>query len=287
MERNNKKVGIGGMRLNDIVDTLKSKGTIYIIRFIGMVCLFWIIFGRVLGIDEHLESFFEINLIKLLPITIWIIIEIVDRVPSIVEKSLTAEYKLKSPKSEKIKEEIKERFKNSRKIRIFSYTGETLDDYLGWHDVRDRDKEAEIQLLCRNWNIERKDQDEHNRNNEGVVSGKKKKWNKAKMIKTKAEEFKEKFASTRIKFDQRFYDTPPFYKGYIFNDKELYVGEYEWLKDPPTGGSQYKGSGSPLTYYSDDTELGKNKIMIVLSRFEHLWKNGKTYGEVEAEETNG
>ena len=270
------------MRLDDISDTFKYRGSIWVIRCIGIVCLFWIVFGSVLGIDKYVESFFTIDLlIKLLPIGLWAIIEIVNRVPSTVEKSLTAEYKLKSVKSKKIKEEIEEKFKNSRKIRVFAYTAETLGDYLEWHDVRYMDKEVEIQLLCRNWNVERKDQEEYNKKNRQVISGEKRPWYKADVIKAIAYQFKGKFAGTKVKLNQRFYDFPPFYEGYIFDDKEAYIGEYEWLKDPPEGGSQYKRYGGPLTYYSDETELGKKRIRVIISRFEHLWENSKTCNQVE------
>lgn len=247
--------------------------------------LVWI--GRVLGILGVLSIFlhyFRLNLWNFLNIEppelvisisllfFWFSIEIINKIPELIEKLLKAEYKLKNPKFKEVRREIEEKFNNSKKIKIFSYTGETLDDYLSYGFVHDNMLNGlEVQLLCRNRESERIDQEIYNNSNSQVVNRKKRPWNKVDIIQNRATHFRDLCANTRVKLKQKFYDFPPIYQGYIFDDKEAYIGEYEWQEDPNEGGSQYKGSGRPLTYYYDETELGKAKIKVLVSRFEHLW----------------
>lgn len=270
----------------DLLDIFKETGIIL------KKHLVWI--GRALAILGFLNivlHYFKINLWEFLKIEtpeliisvsllfFWFSIETINKIPESIGKLLKAEYKLKNPKFEEVKKEIKEKFNKSKKIMIFSYTGETLDN-LNYDFVNERKDELEVQLLCRNWKLEKKDQEKYNNSNSEVVGGKKKPWDKADMIATQAIKLQRLCAKTNVKLDQRFYENLPFYHGYIFDNLEAYIAEYEWQKDPKEGGSQYKGNGRPFTYYSNETELGKEKIKVLTSRFELLWEVGKSYDQV-------
>ena len=287
--------------LNSLINKLKrnhmwiGRSIVILIAIIAFFSpLIEILINPFIG-NNFLTSYFsqiDINQVyfTLFFIILWINVEIFNRIPNIIEKNLKSEYKLKFIESPEINKEIEEKFENAKEIKIFAYTNETLLNTLDTDYVRNRNKEVKIKILCRNWESEEKDENIYNEKYSKILANSKsesgpRKWTKSEKIPHFAKIFEALSNETKnVTLEQKFYDSLPFFKGYIFDNKEAYLGEYQWVEkpfnEPEKGGSQYKGRGRPMSYYNSDTASGELRVKVILSLFENLWDKSKTFEEI-------
>jgi hypothetical protein len=261
----------------DKLETLKKRGHVYLIRVVAIIAFIVIVFETFF---KQALSFLSQELILfLMVIAIWLIVEIIDKIPTVLEKELQLYCKLKSNQDETAKDEIQKYFKESEKIQIFGYTGETLKRYLDYELIHNGGKQ--IFILRRNWRNEETDETSYNQQIAEEIAKGKRKWEKANIIKTGAEALENECrANQRIRLHQKFYSTPPSIKGYIFDNKIAYFGTYEYQKNP-AGGSKFKGLDTVYIVCTDETVLGSRIIKALSSQFDRIWESSLDLSEVK------
>ena len=159
-------------------------------------------------------------------------------------------------------------------IRVFSYTAETLRDYISYSD---RYKNLTIRILVRDWNTERREEryfnSELERRNPGVRP-----WKKWRKLRRLAKEFQDEMQSDLdYKIQVRFYRSDPLFKGMIVSNTktksmEAFFGLYNWIEWPEKGGSRFKGEGTAvIRLRSGQGEHEQILLERFASQFDRIW----------------
>jgi hypothetical protein len=165
-------------------------------------------------------------------------------------------------------------------IRLFSYSSETLVDYINREDLRTKD--LKIQILIRDWNEECREEMEYNKSLKDLRSNKRK-WKKAHEIYKQGKGRKDT-TGEKAKIDIRYYKGYPKFKGIIIESQDhikyAFLGLYHWV-ETPEGGSQYIGDkGSVVFLRNNRGILEKNLLDRFDSQFERMWKGSENFDEV-------
>ena len=278
----------------------KEKGIMEIVKEIGPILkkhIMWPV--RILALLGVLSIFFSsigFDLWHILNITapellisvsllfFWLSIEIINKVPELIEKSLSklsSQLSIISTYSKEVNKEIENKIVKHKKVDIFAYTAETLDKYLPEAHAYEGEAKT-IRLLTRNWDVEKEYEDKWNKE-KTLLDDRERRWDKSGKMEHVSNALNERYRGiANITIEQRFYDEAPLFRCYIFGDeeyKEAYIGFYEW-QEKPKRGSPYKGVNQPLFHITNETILGKKMLDIIVSRFNHCYRHSKTSTEL-------
>jgi hypothetical protein len=182
------------------------------------------------------------------------------------------------------------RHKKYNEIMIFTYTNESLYEYLstplpGIH----------IRVLARNWIKEAEEENAYNlRISQSTDKAEASKtsdllrlWKKADVIKRDAEVLIDEDHEHPYDniFNIKFYDSKPFLKGIILRNSETkrrigYIGHYAWDFDWQSGGSPIIGEDWSAVWLSEDGGSQSNMLDAITSRFEQTWEQAKNFSEL-------
>ncbi len=142
-----------------------------------------------------------------------------------------------------------EHISNSKKINLYSYTGETF--VVENQEILKKHPHITLKILIRNPFKDRKKKkqalDSINLLNDISVENKK------------------------FKFFIRFYDHSPLLRATIFDEKEGFLGMYRY--DPKRQYKFYGVEENILLHVKDDNDLGKMLLKLYLGRFKYDWIN--------------
>lgn len=150
--------------------------------------------------------------------------------------------------------------------KIFSYTGETLGDFISYQERYK--KELTLKLLVRNWIDEGLDEAEFNENR--LLTGRRN-WDKSNNIEALSKSRWTYAGKREIRFYQQNH---PLLRVIIFNGPEkrfCYLSLYEFQQSPGGGGSVFKGSNSTGIFLSSHSENEDRLIQRIESQFDFYW----------------
>jgi hypothetical protein len=159
-------------------------------------------------------------------------------------------------------------------VKIFGYTGEVVNNDLITYLDRYHSG-IEIRYLHRNWIIEERDENIHNKIIKGTGI---RLWNKSEAIKKTAFEG---WNYTLIR-TIRYYEHQPIIKGVIFCDRNqkpiiAYVNFQKWEPAPANGGSVFKSVPSDMIEINSKTNSKFQELIErINSQFEYEWHYGDT-----------
>jgi len=161
-------------------------------------------------------------------------------------------------------------------ILIFGYTGETVTDFVKFGHLHD--DRLRFRILNRNWEVERKEEDEFNKLLDSLG---RRPWRKSAPIRSRTLE-PWRFKSKR---EIRMYSERPFVKAVVLvgdNQVSSFVSFYKWDELPQDGGSPFKGAGLPMLHIPGATVIEHEFISNLVSQFECCWKRSLEPGEIES-----